>query len=271
MGEHPLADGTVRELQHMSLFSRVRRLFGGETPERAFVTAVVLAGGSGTRMGAGEGKLMIELAGRPILFHTLEAFERARLVDEVVVAAREQDLLAVSDLVVEWGLVKTKKIVCGGATRQQSMQAGLGEADERCRLVAVHDGARPFVRPEQIDAVVAQALRTGAAALGVPVKDTLKRVGADGRIRATVDRAELYAIQTPQAFGFDELKTALAVAQREELDFTDDCQLFEKMNWPVSVVPGDYDNIKITTPADLAVGEAILERRAWGDEDRTRV
>ncbi len=154
-------------------------------------------------------------------------------------------------------------MVPGGATRQQSAAAGFARISSRADYVAVHDGARPLIRPERIEEIVRAAEKTGAAA-AVPVKDTIKAVDEERRVLSTPDRRFLWSVQTPQVFSCVLYRRAMEQAMREGRDYTDDCQLLERTGVPVQLVPGDYDNIKITTPEDLRVAEEWLSRREEG-------
>ena len=157
-------------------------------------------------------------------------------------------------------LGKVRKIVVGGETRSASVLAGIREADPASELIAVHDGDRPLVPVEIIDTVIEKAAQRGAAAPAVPVKDTIKRA-LGGVVAGTPDRSELYAVQTPQVFEHGLILGALEKALSDGAELTDDCSAVERIGMPVCLVQGSYDNIKLTTPEDLAVAEAILERR----------
>ena len=224
---------------------------------RPFCSAVVPAAGLSRRMD-GRDKLTAELAGAPVLAHTLTALQRSESIDELVIVARGDEIAGIYDICVAYGIDKTAKVIRGGDTRQASVLAGVLEVSQDARLVAVHDGARPLVRVEDIDACVAAAAKTGAAVLAVPVKDTIKE--ADGRmVRQTTDRQKLWAVQTPQVFDKDILKGALTQAAAQRLELTDDSAAVELLGIPVHIVEGHDDNIKITTPVDLIVAAGLLE------------
>ena len=239
----------------------LRKLFGSEKPSHPFCSAVVAAAGSSSRMG-GVNKLLLPLEGVPVLAWTLRALDEAHLVDEIVVAAREEDLLAIGDLCRTYGIAKPVKIVCGGETRAVSVLAAAMECREGGAFIAVHDGARPLVEPALIDSVIQLAFRTNAAAPAVAVKDTIK-VAAEGKVVSTLDRETLRAIQTPQVFDAALLRAALQAAVDGGIPITDDCSAVERLGIGVILTQGDYRNLKITTPEDLAVAEALLE---WEDE-----
>ena len=227
--------------------------------QRPFCTMVVAAAGSSQRMG-GENKLLLPLDGVPVLCRTLWAVDRAAGVDEIILAVREEDLLEISGLCRNLGLSKPVKVVRGGEDREQSVYLASLEADPRAELLAVQDGDRPLVTPELIDAGIDRAAHTAAAAPAVPVKDTVK-VAHDGIVTQTPDRSTLWAVQTPQVFDAQLLKAALQSALEADAELTDDCSAVERMGKQVYLVEGSYENIKITTPVDLAIAEAILQSR----------
>lgn len=228
--------------------------------QRPCCTALVAAAGASTRMG-GQNKLLEELDGIPVLARTMQALDQARGVDFIVVAAREADILPFSDLCRTFGISKPVKIIRGGASRTESVLRAALEADPRTELLAVQDGARPLVTPELIDAVIEKASRCGAAAPFIPLKDTIK-TARDGAVTGTPDRSELVAVQTPQVFEADLLKAALQSVLQSGETVTDDCGAVERLGKIVYLVEGSEENLKLTTPFDLTVAEAILERRS---------
>ncbi len=221
--------------------------------------AIIAAAGIGRRMGGTTPKQYLELGGRPILCHTLDRFRflpgLAQLV-VVVEPGREEgvrdDILRAGDYPAEWGVVP------GGALRQESVANGLALVGKECESVLVHDGVRPFVTDGQIAACIAAAEESGAAILAAPVKETIKRV-AEGRVVETVDRAQLWGVQTPQAFRTELLRKAMAAATRDGFVGTDEASFVERLGEVVRVIEGDGRNIKITTPEDIIIGEAIAE------------
>jgi 2-C-methyl-D-erythritol 4-phosphate cytidylyltransferase len=228
--------------------------------------ALVLAAGRGERLGHALPKGLVPLAGRPLLLHALAALEAVDALERLVPVvpadsfARFEQVLASAG-----GLRKLAAPVVGGRERQDSVRSGLEALPAGVELVAVHDAARPFVRPEAVRRVIDAARMTGAAILATPVRDTIKRVVA-GRIVETPPRAECWAAQTPQVFRVEILREALAKAEAEGMLATDDAQLVEAMGLAVSVVLGDADNLKITGPEDLAIAERLLARA----EERTQ-
>lgn len=224
-------------------------------------TALVAAAGGSSRMG-GVNKLLELLDGIPVLVRTLTALQLAERIDEIVVATREEDLVAISQLCRTYGITKCTKVVRGGEDRVHSVLLAALEADPRSELLAVQDGARPLVTPELIDRVVELAGRCGAAAPAVPVKDTIKVVDGNLTVEATPERARLRAVQTPQVFQADLLKAALQSALDQGASVTDDCSAVERLGKPVVLTEGDERNLKITTPVDLVIAQALLEEES---------
>lgn len=213
---------------------------------------------------SGPGKAFVALAGRPLLVHSLEAVAASPAVDWVVPVVAHEALERAAAAIAS--LADTAKIappVAGGSERQESVEHGLAALPPEVELVAVHDAARPLVRPEDVTRVVEAAHRHGAALLAVPVSDTLKQVEA-GVVRATPERAEHRAAQTPQVFRADWLREALAKARAEGVRATDDASLVERLGVAVHVVEGDRRNFKITTAEDLERAELALARRRSG-------
>lgn len=224
------------------------------------VCAVIVAAGSSRRMG-GENKLLMPLCGRPVLAHTLEVFERSRAVRDIVLVCREQDMETYRALAESSRITKLRTMVQGGATRTDSVLAGVSASPEDAALVAVHDGARPLVSDKVITDAVRAATESGAAAPVVPVKDSIKRI-ENGKIAADVPRDTLAAVQTPQVFHRELLLDALQSAAASGRSFTDDCAAVEALGQTVSATEGSYENIKVTTPEDILVAEAFMHREA---------
>ena len=241
------------------MMKRLRGLLGRGRTLRPTCTAIIAAAGSSRRMG-GENKLLLPLGGRPVLAHTLCAVDRAESVNEIVIAAREDELLTFAALCKEYGIQKPVKVVVGGATRTESVLRAALEARPDAKLIAVQDGARPFVTPELFDAVVLRATVCAAAAPAIPVHDTIK-AARERRVTETPDRSALFAVQTPQVFDAGLLKAALQSALTDNAAVTDDCSAVERLGKAVYLTDGLEENIKITTPLDLLIAEAILQRR----------
>ncbi len=234
------------------------------------VYAIVLAAGRGLRMGGSPPKQFMSLAGRPILFLALTAFEHAKKVDRVVLVAPADRVERCREEIRSWGMEKVTSVVAGGERRQDSVAEGLGAVPDHARVIAVHDGARPLILPEQIDAVVDLAHEKGSAVLGTPITDTVKEV-QDGRVLRTLDRSRTWRVQTPQAFRASILREAHGEAARTGNSGTDDTSLVEQLNAPVYMVPGREDNLKITAPEDLAMAESILRSRTGSVPSNLRV
>lgn len=219
--------------------------------------AVILGAGSGTRMKSEKNKMLLDICGKTVIERSVENFLNLSDVDEIIVTVREQDVDEFSKLLTDERI----SFVIGGNTRQQSVKNAIETIDD-AELVIIHDGARPLVLEEDIDSAIKAAYEFGSAALAVPVKDTVKVVDKNGFVISTPDRSTLFAVQTPQIFKFDLYKSALEKATADGREFTDDCQLLEYAEQKVKMVVGSYENIKITTPEDIAVAEGILSKRA---------
>ena len=217
--------------------------------------AVIVAAGNASRMG-GIDKVMASLGGEPMILRTVRQFQNCDAIREIVVVTRADLIVPIMDLC--HGFDKVKAVVVGGDSRDASVNMGLNTMSEKCKLVAVQDGARPFADWQLIDRVVRAANTYGAAAPAIPVKDTIKVV-AGGIVSHTPDRSTLKAVQTPQVFDFALLRGALKKAKQDGLVITDDCSAVEHMGMSVKIVEGDERNIKITTPMDLKIAELILE------------
>lgn len=241
----------------MGLFSK---LFDKQKYTHPYCSALVPAAGASSRM-EGQDKLLLYLSGCPVLARTLQALDRCELIDEIIVATRQESILKIADLCKEYDIKKPLKIIEGGSTRAESVLNAAMNADARAEFLAVHDGARPLVEQELIDAVIRKAYQCAAAAPATPVKDTIKIVTETGVVDHTPQRSTLFAVQTPQVFDASLLKAALQSAVEQNAEITDDCSAVERLGKVVYLVEGSYENIKITTPVDLAIGEKILELR----------
>lgn len=225
-------------------------------------SAVVVAAGSARRM-EGIDKVLAPLGELPVLVHTLYAFQDCPKVDEVVVVTREDLLIEVSRICKVYNLDKVSKIIAGGAERIDSVASGLREVRPEADLIAIHDGARPLVTQTILEETISAAAKFHASAPALPITDTVKRAEG-GRTRETVDRDGLWAVQTPQVFEAGLIRAALEKATAEGAPLTDDCAAVERLGMPVILTAGSKENIKITTPFDLVLGEAILESRVKG-------
>lgn len=223
--------------------------------------AIIPAAGSGSRFGGQIPKQFIEIAGAPIIVHTLRRFEECEVIGAIVVALRREEIERFEKALSVHEIRKPVRLVAGGAERSDSILNALGAAKEfQPDVVAVHDAVRPFVTPERISAVITRAREIGAAILAQPATDTIKEV-EDGLIRRTLDRRRIWRAQTPQAFRYDLLMRANEDARAANLPAamaTDDSFLVERLGAPVAIVEGMANNIKITTPEDLILAEKLL-------------
>lgn len=240
----------------MGLFGRLRRRKNAQTP---YCAAVVPAAGSAARM-EGQDKILTILGDYPVLVHTLRALNDSALVQEIVVVTRGDLIVPVGQICRDFAFGKVTKVIVGGDTRTASVLAGAREVSGEAELIAIHDGARPLVPPEVVDAAILRAAECGAAAPAVPVKDTVKRASG-ALVEATLDRDSLFAVQTPQVFQADLIRGALQKALDDGAAVTDDCAAVERIGMTVALTEGSYENIKITTPTDLLIAEAILSGR----------
>ena len=229
---------------------------------------IIPAGGTGRRMGGEIPKQYLSLAGIPILVHTLREFQRSPLVDEILLVVPGGDVAEVRrDVIGRYDFSKISLVIAGGSERQDSVRNALVHVRDEHEIILVHDGVRPFVTEALIERAVAGAKAFGAVTVGVPVRDTVKAVDAAGRVVKTVLREGLWLTQTPQAFRREVILAAYERAAADGFYGTDDASLVERMGIPVRMIPGDADNIKVTTPEDLARGERMIRRFAGGTAD----
>jgi len=227
---------------------------------------VLPAAGSGKRMNAGHNKLFLTLRDKPILVHTLEVFEQDSNCTGIWLAVKPEERETIQEMLRTFNITKVKGLPAGGDERQHSVYACIQAAGSESELILVHDAARPFIEPTVITELVETAKKTGAAIAGVKAKDTMKRV-LNGIIEETVDREQLWMIQTPQAFQTSILLQAERQAERDGFLGTDESMLVERLGVNVHVVESTYDNVKMTTQEDLVIGEAILQKRSGGNRD----
>ena len=207
-------------------------------------------------------KLFAVIAGEPVIAHPIRAFERAISVDEIVVVAREDRHDEIRKISRDSGFKKVLSIVPGGERRQDSVRAGLDRINRDAKYVSVHDAARPLITPEQIERAFAQCRVHGAAALAQPVNDTLKRADADLLVVGSVDRDQIYAMQTPQIFERKLIEDAYRAVYAENILVTDEVSAVERLGYKVALVLDDDFNLKITYPRDLPVADSIIRDRA---------
>ena len=234
---------------------------------RRFNSAVIVAAGNGTRMGGEKTKQMSELDGLPVIVRTVMQFEVCPFINEIIVVAREDELGEYDTFKSVYGLNKLKKVVCGGDTRQESVMEGLKAVDDRSEFIAIHDGARCLVTPEMIEKVLVEAAVHGCATAAERPKDTIKRAGANDYIEETIDRDKLWHAQTPQIFKTDIYRAAAYTALENGTKATDDNMLVEQLGFKVKLVDCGYENLKLTTPDDFFLAEAILRMRQRRGEE----
>lgn len=222
-------------------------------------SVIIVCAGNSTRMG-GVNKILMPLGERLVIGVTMQAFEKCESVKEIIIVARECDIQTIQEEAEKAGITKLKQCTAGGSTRQQSVINGVKCISGDTELIAVHDGARPLVKPEHIEKTIKDAYVFGGATLGVPVKDTIKTVEG-GLITDTPPRKFLYITQTPQVFKRKLYFEGIDFALEHNLDFTDDCQLVEAIGGKVCMTTGDYTNIKITTPEDISIAEILLKQQ----------
>lgn len=221
---------------------------------------VIAAAGIGSRMGSKINKQYLNLNSRPILTYSLNVFEEYKAVDEIVIVAHDRDVeYCQKEVVKKYGYRKISRVIAGGEQRQDSVWAGLQCLDKDSDYVAVHDGARPLFTSHLLEKLLEEAREWGAAIPGLAARDTMKMVDRDGFVTMTLDRSSVVTIQTPQIFSFTELYQAYTSAYEEGYMSTDDAALFEKYIGRVKIVPGEYRNIKITTPEDLHVAASLID------------
>jgi len=223
------------------------------------LSAIIVAGGSSQRMGFD--KLFAPLCGEPVIAHSIAAFEEAPSVHEIILVGRTETLSELQALVSRRNFKKVNAIVPGGRRRQDSVERGLGRLDSITDFVAVHDAARPLVRPKLIEEIYAAARTHNGAASGVAVIDTLKRVNDDQLVVGGVDRGRLFAVETPQIFRRDLLQKAYLAIAESALEVTDEISAMERIGATVMLVPNEEKNFKITFPSDVPLAEFILRER----------
>jgi 2-C-methyl-D-erythritol 4-phosphate cytidylyltransferase len=223
------------------------------------LSAIIVAAGDSRRMGFD--KLFATIAGRPVIAHTIDAFERAGCVDEIIVVTREDRRAEIKTIVRNENFKKVRPIIPGGKHRQDSVRAGLGQLAPGSRYVAIHDAARPLITAEQIESVFEQCRIHAAASLAEPISDTLKYADAEFFVTAPVDRHQLYAMQTPQIFERQLIEDAYRAVYAENVSVTDEVSAIERLGHMIILIPNKELNFKITYPRDLALAEFVLKQR----------
>ncbi len=221
-------------------------------------TAIIVAAGSGSRFGSQTPKQFLEILGKPLIVHTLERFQACQEIIQIILVLPSEQTSNFLKIIGKYQISKLSKVVAGGKTRAESVQKGLKAVrPTNAEIIAVHDGARPLVTPEEISACVLKAKETGSAILVAPVTDTIKEV-SDGKITQTIDRTKLRCALTPQCFRYEILKRAFEHADLGE-SVTDESFLVEKLGVKVSIVEGSARNVKVTTKEDFILAEKLLK------------
>ena len=224
-----------------------------------YCSAVIVAGGKGTRMASDIKKQYLELNGKAVLAHTIDQFENCPMIDEIIIVTGADEVKYCTEHIwKKYGFSKIKSVVPGGKERQDSVYNGLLGISPSTQIVLIHDGARPLIRREQIEASIEGALETGACVVGVPIKDTVKICDQNQIILETPSRDTLWAVQTPQTFRYDWILQAYQEGIKNNLQVTDDAMMVEALGYPVKMIKGYYDNIKITTPEDLVIAKSMM-------------
>ena len=222
-----------------------------------FCSAIITAAGSGQRMG-GVSKSLVSLLGIECISYSLRAFDQSSMIREIIVTTRAEDEDKISQVCKNLNLTTPIKVVMGGSTRQESVALGFAAISANSDFVAIHDGARPLIKTKEINQLLELAKRYGSSCASKKMVDTVKR-GINGMIAETVPRDDLYTVQTPQVFRADIYRVALAIAQRDQFQGTDDCSLVEHAGFPIRLCECEGENRKMTTPDDVSVIERLLE------------
>jgi len=222
--------------------------------------ALIVSAGKGRRFMEGKKKQFYFLAGKPILAHTLDQFEKSSLIHSILLVVGQEDMdYCLKEIVEKWQFRKISQIIPGGKQRQDSVKNGIDVLSKDTDIVVIHDGVRPFVTKEMIEDSIRSAIRFQAVVFAMPVKETIKMIQPDGTVLKTLDRESLWQIQTPQTFRADVIKEAYYKATEDGFNGTDDASLVERIGLKVHILPGTYTNIKITTPEDLILANLFLQ------------
>ena len=251
-----------------SKIAGILRAIAGKPHPKNFTSVVICAAGSSTRMGEGMSKQFMELDGLPIVVRTLQAYEAADCVHEIIVVAKEDEIPLYDNMKEVYGITKLTKVIKGGNTRQESARFGSDEVDKCCKYIAVADAARCLITPEEITRVIHAAYQWGAASAGVKAYDTVKVVDKSAFIDYTPERNLVWLAQTPQAFQIDLYRAAAYVCRDEKFEATDDNQMAEHIRVPVKMVSCSRENIKITDPSDMIFAKAVLAARKEKQEEQ---
>ncbi len=228
---------------------------------KIYLSAIIVAAGSSSRMGKNINKQLIEIGNKPVIAHSIGAFQNSYLVNEIILVCKDEHVSIMRKIVRDYNFSKVKSIVPGGKTRQISVFNGIKELSDKSKYILIHDGVRAMIREDVINEAIIEAQKYEALALAVPVKDTIKIVDGENFVNGTPERDTLWAVQTPQIFEKNLYVKAMNDAEEKMQDYTDDCQLIENIGVKVKIFMGSYDNIKITTPEDIYIAETIIKNR----------
>lgn len=256
-----MSEQTKKKSDTPSKIAGVLRAIAGKPHPKNFTSVVICAAGSSTRMGGDTTKQFLELDGMPIILHTLLAYEATPCIHEIIVVAKADEVDMYESLKETYGLSKLTKVIPGGKTRQESARLGSDEVDKACKYIAIADGARCLITPEEIEKVCHGAYLWGAASAGIPAYDTVKIVDKSSFIEETPDRKMVWLAQTPQVFALSLYRAAAYVCRDEGIEATDDNAMAEHIKVPVKMIACSRENIKITEPVDLIFAKAILDAR----------
>ncbi len=226
--------------------------------------AIILASGAGKRMGAGKNKTLLPLRGRPLICRTFQNFEKSKEIGGVILVVNKEGLDVFKDIVEKYNFTKIIKVIVGAEERQYSAEKGIDFADKNIKdkgdlIVVFHNGANPFVTPQEIDLSIREACKCGACAVAHKTKDTIREVDQEGMSLGVIDRSKLWNMQTPQTIKFNLAKKAFQQARKDNFLGTDDVSLVERLKKPVKIVEASENNFKITTPKDLKLAELIAK------------
>lgn len=222
-----------------------------------YTSVVIVAAGNSTRMSEGD-KIIITLSDKPLIYHTIKAFENAGTVDEIIIVTREDLIKKIFVIVNHFKLEKVKKIICGGQSREQSVVLGFNSISPNCKFISIHDGARPLIKSSEIDFIHRECYIYKAVCSVMKIKDTIKKIDLNGKIISTLDRNFLAAAATPQVFERNIYDAAIKNAGDKLMSYTDDASLVEDAGYAVKTFFCGYQNIKITTDEDLLFAQALL-------------
>ena len=250
--------------------AEVLRAFIGKGQKKYFTSALILAAGSSTRMGDGVSKQFLSVAGIPVVARTIQQFDKSEFINEIIVVCKKDEIGLYNGFADQYGISTPMKVIEGGSTRQESARFGSDAVDSRARYIAIHDAARCLITEEMISRVCHSAFisRDRGAILAIKATDTVKLADKSAFIESTPERVLVWQAQTPQVFPLNAYRAAAYIARDEEVEGTDDASLLEYIKFPVKLVEGSRENIKVTEPIDICIAEAILKSRetCGGDE-----